>query len=86
MRILFLIFTLLVHMLLVVTIKLTGYFYWVIGVVLLSMLIGFILKQKSAAQRSKDLGWGMFYGSIISLSLLILSLVGILWVFSGMHC
>ena len=86
MKALFFGLTLLVHIVLTVTIRFSGYFYLLIGIVLLSMLIGFMLKRIAKSVYAKDLGWGLFYGSITSISIIIIILLSIMWLFRGMQC
>jgi hypothetical protein len=86
MKALFFGLTLLVHIALTVTIKLSGYFYLLIGIVLLSMLIGYMLKRMGTSLYAKDLGWGLFYGSITSMSIIIIIVLSIMWLFRGVQC
>jgi len=61
-----LITTLLIHILVVVIFKLLDNFSLIISIYTISLICGIILKF-SNKNRLKKIGWGIFYGSLISL-------------------
>lgn len=74
MRYLSLIATILLQFLAVVKLKILDNFSLILGIVISCLVIGVIIffpKAISKKRIAKTIGWGLFYGSLISLSLFI---------------
>ena len=73
MKIISFIATLTFHFLSVFTLKLLDNFSIIIGIFLASLVGGFIIKYSSGNSKTwiKNTGWGLIYGSLTSIGLLI---------------
>lgn len=72
MKYVFLLATIVLQFLLLFALKLFDNFYLIIGIFVLCLIIGGIANFSNAAANStaKRIGWGLFYGSLITLGLL----------------
>lgn len=70
MKAAYFIITLIVHTILVFTLKLLDNFYLILGIMLAGVVAGTIILIRKNA-KFKNVGWGICYGSALSLIMLI---------------
>ena len=78
MKYLYLIVTILLQFLSVVTLKLLDSFYLIIAIFILCLLIGGLInfsKKDTKKDMTIAIGWGLFYGSLTSLGLVIVFMI-----------
>jgi len=69
--------TLLIQFLSILTLKLLDNFYLIILIFIACLITGYIFRTNtSSTSVKKEIGWGLFYGSITSL---LLTIVFIIW-------
>ena len=76
-EILFLIVTVALQFLSVLTLKLLDNFFVIIGIFILSLLIGGLIKFSKTTKKSivANIGWGLYFGSLTSLGLVIIFMI-----------
>jgi len=76
MKIVYFFLTLIVHLLIIVNLKLLDNFNSILMIFLFSILIGLAIKllSKNRSTNLKHLGWGILYGSITTVTLLLIAM------------
>jgi hypothetical protein len=77
MRYLVLIVTLIVQIVFILNVKLLDSFSWIIGMLAAGLLLGAIFRFSSIRFNNhvKNVGWGIFYGSLVCLSVVTVFMV-----------
>ena len=77
MKSVFLIVTVALQFLSIVALKLLDNFWLIIGIFILSIVIGGLIKFSKTVNNATviNIGWGLFYGSLTSLGLVIIFMI-----------
>ena len=76
MKIVSFVLTILIQFLSLMTLKLLDNFYLIILIFISCLLAGFLIKMNSSVKsRTKEIGWGLLYGSLTSVTLVILFVI-----------